>query len=372
MMDGLFAFCHSRLRKDTQPLEGQPHRLQKENNAMRYDDTIDESRQYLRLTLELIGKYGLPTDPLNYCIWYEYVSGRNHALNAAIDKHLESGGTVSGDISRQLFNQHIAYGDETVTTLAQGELKKVFAEIIGAIKTTNQNFSASENNLGFIHESLAPSLSKADVDKVVSQIKHEIKMLESSSISFKERLQQATHEIDELKIKMARYRDEAIKDPLTRVDNRRGFEKKLADAMDNARISDTSLCLIMADIDHFKKINDTHGHLVGDNVLRMVAATIKDSIKGKDLVARIGGEEFAVLLPDTPFDGAMTLADNMRLTFERLDLKKKNTGESLGSLTLSFGVTTYQKNEATEAFMRRADEALYRSKNQGRNKATGL
>ena len=73
----------------------------------------------------------------------------------------------------------------------------------------------------------------------------------------------------------------------------------------------------MADIDHFKKVNDTHGHLVGDNVIRMVAATIKDSIKGKDLVARIGGEEFAVLLPDTPFDGAMKLADNMRITFDR-------------------------------------------------------
>lgn len=111
---------------------------------------------------------------------------------------------------------------------------------------------------------------------------------------------------------------------------------------------------------------------MGDNVLRMVAATIKDSIKGKDLVARVGGEEFAILLPDTPFDGAMTLADNIRLTFERLDLKKKNTGENLGTLTLSFGVATYRKDEATEDFVHRADEALYRSKNAGRNKVTGL
>ena len=338
---------------------------------MRYNDTIDDSRQYLRLTLELIGKHGLSTDPLNYAIWYEYVSGKNEPLKAAIDKHLESSGSFSGEISRQLFDQHIAKGEETVSTLVREELKKIFAESIGAIRTTNQNFSTSENKLETIHESLVPSLSEADVDKVINQIKLEIKNLESSSMSFKEQLQQATDEIDALKKKMARYRDEAIKDPLTRIDNRRGFEKKLKDAIDNARISDTSLCLIIADIDHFKKINDSHGHLVGDSVLRMVAATIKDSVKGRDLVARIGGEEFAVLLPDTPYHGAMKLANNMRLIFERLDLKKKDTGESLGTLTLSFGVAIYSKDEAGEDFVNRADEALYRSKKAGRNMVTG-
>ncbi len=339
---------------------------------MLYNDTIDDSRQYLRLTLESIGKHGLPTDPLNYCIWYEYASGRNAALNAAMDKHLESSGAFSEEINLQLFNQHIANGKETVTVLVRAKLKRVFTEIISAIKATNQNFSASENKLEIIHESLVPSLSEAEVDKIISQIKREMNSLKSSSTSFKEQVQQATHEIDELKKKMARYRNEAIKDPLTRIENRRGFEKKLQDAVNNASISDMSLCLIIADIDHFKKVNDAHGHLVGDNVLRRVAATIKDSIKGKDLAARIGGEEFAVLLPDTPFDGAMTLADNMRLTFERLDLKRKNTGENLGTITLSFGVAKYKKDEAAEDFVRRADEALYRSKNAGRNKVTGL
>jgi diguanylate cyclase len=339
---------------------------------MRYDDSIDDSRQHLRLALERIGKYGLPTDPVNYSIWYEYASGKNEKLNAAIDHHLESNGTFCEAISRQLFDQYIAGGRETVTTLVREELKKVFTEIIGAIKNTNHHFSKSENHLEAINESLVPSLSEVDVEKIVKQIKSEITSLESSSTSFRKRLQQATHEIDQLKIKMARYRKEALKDPLTRIDNRRGFEKKLKEAIGSANDAGTSLCLIMADIDHFKKINDTHGHLVGDNVLRMVAATIKDSIKGKDLVARIGGEEFAVLLPETPPDGAAKLAEYMRLAFERLDLKKKNTGENLGKVTLSFGVTVYKKNERAEDFVNRADKALYQSKTSGRNKVTGL
>lgn len=273
---------------------------------------------------------------------------------------------------RQLFDQYIAGGTENVSTLVREELKKVFVEIIGAIKITNQHFSRSENNLETINESIVPSLSEADLERIVDQIKHEINSLETTSGSFKEQLQQATHEIDQLKLKLARYRNEALKDPLTRIDNRRGYGKKLKEAINNANADGLSLCLIIADIDHFKKTNDTHGHLVGDNVLRMVATTIKDSIKGKDLAARVGGEEFAILLPDTPFEGAMKLADNIRLTFEQLDLKKKSTGESLGKITLSFGVTTYKKDEATEDFVSRADEALYQSKNAGRNRVTGL
>lgn len=339
---------------------------------MYYSDNIDNSRQYLRLALELIGKHGLPTDPLNYCIWYEYASGKNEALNAAIDNYRQSHNTFSEETCRQLFNQHIAGGTETVTTLVREELKKVFAEIIGAIQHTNQDFSQSENNLATIHESIVPSLSEADLEQIVNQIKKEIQSLESSSGSFKKQLEQATHEIDQLKKKLDRYRNEAIKDPLTRIHNRRGFEKTLKKTTSTANADGTSLCLIMADIDYFKKINDTHGHLVGDNVLRMVAGAIKNSIKGRDLAARVGGEEFAILLPDTPFDGAMKLADDIRLTFEQLDLKKKSTGESLGKITLSFGVTTYKKDEAVENFVNRSDEALYQSKRSGRNKVTGL
>jgi diguanylate cyclase len=337
---------------------------------MRYDHNIDDSRRYLRLALEMIAKHGLPTDPINYCIWYEYATGKNGALNTAIDNHLGNGNRFSVALVQQLFNQYIVSGREMVTSLVREELKKIFTEIISAIQTTKQHFSRSENNLETINEELVPNLSEADVERIVNQIKHEIKSLESSSVSFHEQLQQATREIDQLKSKMARYRREALKDPLTRIYNRRGFEKKLNKAI--TETTATSLCLIMADIDHFKNINDAHGHLVGDNVLRMVAATINDCIKGKDLAARIGGEEFAMLLPETPYEGALKLAENMRLAFERLDLKRKNTGKLLGQVTLSFGVTVYHNDETTEEFIHRADHALYQSKKTGRNRVTGI
>jgi len=339
---------------------------------MQYSDGIEDSRRYLRLTLELIGKHGVPTDPLNYCIWYEYASGNNEELKAAIDEHLKKGGAFSAETNQQLYNQHIASDQEMLTTLVRKELNKVFAEIIGTMDTADQVFSQSANNMEAINEAIVPNLSQDQLKTIVKQIKNEISSLEGSSSSFREQLQQANNEIDQLKSKMALYRTESLKDPLTQIDNRRGFDKALAENITQSQADGTSLCLIIADIDFFKKVNDTYGHLVGDNVIRMVAATLKNSIKGKDLAARIGGEEFAILLPDTPFDGAMKLANDIRLSFGGLDLKKKSTGESLGKITLSFGVANYQEGEAVDDFINRADEALYKSKETGRNKVTGL
>jgi diguanylate cyclase len=338
---------------------------------MHYTDTVDDSRRHLRLALELIGQHGLSADPLNYCVWYEYASGKNGELTAAIDCYLGNQGSISTEISRQLFDQYIADSRTKLTELVRDELKKLLAEIIETIKGTNHGFSQAEKNLETINEALLPNLSEADVDEIVLRVKQELKRLESTSASLKEQLQQATIEIEQLKAKMARYKNEAFKDPLTRIDNRRGFEDKLKLAIDESRITGKSLCLIMADIDHFKQINDTHGHLVGDNVLRTVASTIKESVKGRDPVARIGGEEFAILLPNTPYAGAIKLANSIRLDFERMDLKKRNTGESLGKISLSFGVTAYQKGEDAKSFVERADDALYHSKRTGRDKVTG-
>jgi diguanylate cyclase len=337
---------------------------------MQYTDSIDESRQYLRLALEQIGKHGLPTDPLNYSVWYEYASEKNKELVDAIDNFVNGAGAYPEDLSQKIYREFIADKKELLNDLVRDGLKKVLGEIVASIAATNQQYDDSENQLININGSLLPGLSEAEVEMIAKRVQQQIEFLESTNSSFKNQLDQATKEIDELKDKLEQYRTESIKDPLTQIDNRRGFDKKLNDAIDNANENQTSLCLIMADIDHFKKINDTYGHLVGDNVIRMVAGTLKNSVKGRDDVARIGGEEFTVILPDTPIDGALKLAEDMRVTFDKFDLKKKNSGESLGKVTLSFGVTKYQFGESAEAFINRSDEALYKSKNTGRNKVS--
>ena len=138
---------------------------------MRYDDSIEDSRQYLRLALENIGKYGLPTDPVNYCLWYEYASGKNAGLNTAVDSHLEREESFTKEVSLTLFKRYIVGETEIVNTMIRDELKKVFTEIVGAIATTNEDFSESESHLETINDSLVSNLTEADIGRIVGKIK---------------------------------------------------------------------------------------------------------------------------------------------------------------------------------------------------------
>jgi diguanylate cyclase len=126
----------------------------------------------------------------------------------------------------------------------------------------------------------------------------------------------------------------------------------------------------MCDIDHFKQFNDTHGHQTGDQVLRLVGAAIKGSVKGRDVAARYGGEEFSIILPATTIDSAVLVADQIRQAIMAKELIKRSTGESLGRITMSFGVAAHREGERPENLIERADACLYASKRNGRNRVT--
>ena len=127
------------------------------------------------------------------------------------------------------------------------------------------------------------------------------------------------------------------------------------------------LCLLLADIDHFKLFNDTHGHQTGDQVLRLVGQTLKTNVKGRDCAARYGGEEFAILLPKTSLKAAVTVAQQFRVAVKTKELVKKSTKESLGHVTLSTGVACYRQGESAGEFIDRADALLYAAKEAGRD-----
>jgi diguanylate cyclase len=193
---------------------------------MQYTDSIDESRQYLRLALEQIGKHGLPTDPLNYSVWYEYASEKNKELVDAIDNFVNGAGAYPEDLSQKIYREFIADKKELLNDLVRDGLKKVLGEIVASIAATNQQYDDSENQLININGSLLPGLSEAEVEMIAKRVQQQIEFLESTNSSFKNQLDQATKEIDELKDKLEQYRTESIKDPLTQIDNRRGIRQK--------------------------------------------------------------------------------------------------------------------------------------------------
>jgi len=126
--------------------------------------------------------------------------------------------------------------------------------------------------------------------------------------------------------------------------------------------------VIILDIDHFKKFNDTFGHKIGDEVLKMVGSALKKGVKGSDIAIRYGGEEFVILLPETICDNACILADKLRIRLAVRPLRDALTGKEITKITASFGVAEIKPNDNPESIMERADRALYAAKEAGRNR----
>jgi diguanylate cyclase (GGDEF)-like protein len=169
----------------------------------------------------------------------------------------------------------------------------------------------------------------------------------------------------ELKRNEATIRELMHTDALTGVGNRRRLDEALVTEVDRSRRYGDAFCLLITDLDHFKEVNDRHGHAIGDEVLKRFAALLRDHCRQSDLVTRFGGEEFVLLLPDAHLENAVACAERIRQRLESQPLVQQ-----VGRVTASFGVAMLAENEGGGDLLRRADQALYRSKREGRNRVT--
>jgi len=156
----------------------------------------------------------------------------------------------------------------------------------------------------------------------------------------------------------------AVSDDLTGLFIYRYFKSRLAEEIERAKRYKNALSLIILDIDYFKKVNDTYGHLAGNKVLQKLAGIIEENIRLSDIACRQGGEEFAIILPNTNLAGAKILAERLRSTVEK---EKINYNGNLINFTISVGCNFYEENLSEEDFIKQTDELLYKAKNQGRN-----
>ncbi|MDR2220395.1 MAG: GGDEF domain-containing protein [Methylobacillus sp.] len=221
------------------------------------------------------------------------------------------------------------------------------------------------------HSTHLPDAASVDaLFNVLSHLRADTRQMHSAVVDLQGNLAHSREEIESLKRELEYARVEALIDPLTGVLNRRGFEMRFARMLTESGDSGGAISLIMLDIDHFKKINDTHGHLFGDKVIRTVAEALRACVKGSDVVTRLGGEEFCVLLPETSLAGARALAHNIRARVARERIRRYDGVDEVGGITISLGVAELNPCEDTAAFLHRADQALYCAKESGRNRVS--
>jgi diguanylate cyclase len=183
-----------------------------------------------------------------------------------------------------------------------------------------------------------------------------------------QQLRDAGKQMNQLRGSLAEARRIADSDALTGLANRRAFEARLRRAVVQARETGKPLSIAFCDIDHFKQINDTHGHDVGDRILKFVAQRLSSASGNNCFVARHGGEEFVMLFEGVPAEQAARIVDNVRADLEERRLVAKQSGEPIGKVSFSAGVAPLGEGDTGRAMLRAADQALYRAKGAGRNR----
>jgi diguanylate cyclase len=269
-----------------------------------------------------------------------------------------------------LYRNHIAEIDATVVNRVSQDFDKVMANISAstaqAADEAGQFGQALERwSSNYATGKLTPSLSHG-----IGDLLHHSKEMQQTVQMLNSRLEESRREVEELRKEVHRAREEAMIDGLTGLANRRSFDIALSSHFANLDAQSPGLCLLIADIDHFKEINDTYGHLFGDKVITSIAAVLRNSVKGNDLAARYGGEEFVVILPDTPIQSALVLAERIRKVIENYHIRRTGSNEVVASVTVSLGVACRCAGESEQQLIARADEALYKSKQGGRNRVT--
>jgi diguanylate cyclase len=307
--------------------------------------------------------------PRNYEVWYTYATGYNPSLNQTINELLAQNGTLSDSDLEQIYANYISssrFGEkiDNVGERVMGEIEQVMA-MIDAAAGSASTYSESLNN---VTNELTTTKDRDGLRSIVEGLVATANEMKQNNEALEQRLSASKEEINQLQEHLAVVRTESLTDPLTGLANRKHFDESLSHAIEEAAERSEALSLIMTDIDHFKAFNDTWGHLTGDQVLRLVAMSLKQNVKGQDTAARYGGEEFGVILPNTVLRAALTVADHVRRAVMSKELMKRSTGQNLGRVTISLGVATLHKGDTAQTLIARADACLYAAKRNGRNR----
>lgn len=318
--------------------------------------------------LELADRHGTPPAPPAYEIWFTYVSGENAELNRVIDAELAQLSSFSPADVRRIHQRFFSTRQlEVGVTTISDEICDSLDEVTAKVSESADDTVRFAGVIGNASKRLAKTKTVEDVLRTAATMAAASDEQVARSQALRQELERLNAQVKSLKSNLGLLMDQAFTDHLTKVKNRRYFDEELEPRMTQAKNKEEPLCLAVGDLDHFKSINDNWGHAAGDFVLRKFAQMMITTIKGGDIVARLGGEEFALLLPNTPLKGAFSLVNRIRENLASARLVTPLDRSRPKRVTVSFGVTAMRPDDDAVSFLNRADALLYDAKGDGRN-----
>jgi len=312
---------------------------------------------------------GVPASPVNYMVWYHYYANSYPDLKRTIDVLLDNNQEFDDAQCAKIYEQYFTLDVESgLLDSASGSFEQIINRAVQYLDEAGTDAAEFGETLADASGGLAGPSSPDEAREIISGVVNATQEMENRAKVLEERLAAASSEVADLRQEIEITRQEAATDGLTGLANRKRFDITLRETAAEMMEAGQDMCLLMLDIDFFKKFNDNYGHQTGDQVLKLLSLTLNECIKGQDTAARYGGEEFAVILPNTSLNPAIVLAENIRERVSRKSIINKSSGEQLGAITLSIGVAKYDFGEPLTELISRADTALYAAKNQGRNR----
>jgi diguanylate cyclase len=328
-----------------------------------------QSAEILRITLPLMSKYKIPVTPHNYAVWYEYASGKNLLLNQKIDAVIKAGDIIDDEFVRTLHAEYIDHHQElNQLEKAQKTFAVLHENLTAVLKAALVHTTRYGKTLDEYNDRITSNPDLQQIQLLIDEISLSTGAVLNNNQELMEDFKQKRSEVTLLHQQLQIAKKEAITDALTQLPNRKAFFDAFENLSAQGLFDIGDHCLLMLDIDNFKKVNDSYGHLFGDKVIKAVANAVRSNTKGKDIAARFGGEEFIVFLPDTNRAGAQVVAEIIRKTIASSQIINPRNGKIINSVTVSIGLAQFSPGDRLEAVIGRADDALHQAKKAGRNR----
>lgn len=307
----------------------------------------------------------VPATPDNFSVWFVYSMGVPSDLQRAVDILIGNKRKFDATVNRDLFSTYVAAPDGSAAALASQQLHAVMDAAQVFLATA---IADNHAQIRAIHDVADQGQAGSDPMLLVQQLMNELAKAAGRAANLEAGFAEKTQELESIRETLNKSEERARTDTLTGLPNRRALDEFFRKAQIAAMEKGAPLSLLMLDIDHFKSFNDTFGHGVGDQVLRLMAQVLRDKVRELDLPARYGGEELIAVLPDADLAAARAIAERIRRSIAECQITRRSTGEILPSITVSIGAAQFQPGEAMNDLVERCDRALYLAKHSGRNR----